>query len=206
MAIGFGEEALDHLIRVNALEKAEGVAMYEKAMNVWRGRNRKEWRIAVANHLLNQYPQLCALIKATNYEDRAGARPSQVTEVYWVEAVRKKGGYPSPTAKSGKWLIFVKADEVDRVWGKFKKAVENGKLGNRAKVATAKPNPRARTSERRVICVYTYNYSDKEDVMRIRQELRKLGIAERITYKADEDTLAGKYRISGHRRIGKYYE
>jgi hypothetical protein len=34
----------------------------------------------------------------------------------------------------------------------------------------------------------------------------KLGVVNKIPYKSDEDTLSGKYRITGHRRISKYYE
>ena len=102
--------------------------------------------------------------------------------------------------------IFVDPENVDEVWAKIKKAVEEGKLGDSAKVSTAKPNPLAGKSRAHVICVYTYDWTDENDVKRIREELRKLGITNKIPYKADEDTLKGKYRITGHRRISKYYE
>jgi hypothetical protein len=134
------------------------------------------------------------------------AKPSEVTDVYWIYAKREKGKYPKPTPRSGKWLIFVDPENVDEVWAKIKKAVEEGKLGDSAKVATAKPNPLAGKSDAKVICVYTYDWTDEKDVKRIREELRKLGITNKISYKADEDTLSGKYRITGHRKISKYYE
>jgi len=35
---------------------------------------------------------------------------------------------------------------------------------------------------------------------------RKLGIANKILYKADEDTSSGKYGIMGYTGISKYYE
>lgn len=57
----------------------------------------------------------------------------------------------------------------------------------------------------RVICVYAYDYQDKRDVMRIRQELRKLGFTNKLAYKTDEDTIAGKYRFTVQSRISKYY-
>jgi hypothetical protein len=41
-------------------------------------------------------------------------------------------------------------------------------------------------------------------VMRIREELRKLGITETLSYKADADTMAGKYRDIGNNNISKY--
>ena len=136
----------------------------------------------------------------------SNAKPSEVTDIYWIYATRKKGKYPKPTPRSGKWLIFVSLKNVDEVWAKIKKAVEEGKLGDSAKVATAKPNPLATDPNTKVICVYTYDYTDEKDVKRIREELRKLGITNKIPYKADEDTLSGKYRITGHKRISKYYE
>ena len=134
------------------------------------------------------------------------ARPSQVTDVYWLHAKREAGDYPAYTKNIGKWLIFVDSAHVDEIWGRIKQATEEGKLGPAAKVSTAKPNPNARNPENRVICVYTYDWTDKEDVKRIRQELRDLGITRKIPYKADRETLSGKYAIRGDKRISKYFE
>ena len=141
--------------------------------------------------------------KSLPYSD---AKPSEVTEVYWIYASRKKGEYPNSTPRSGKWLIFSDIKVVDEVWAKIKKATEEGKLGDRAKVSTAKPNPLATDPNKKVICVYTYDWTDEVDVRRIREELRKLGVTDKIPYKSDEDTLSGKYRITGYTRISKYYE
>jgi len=128
-----------------------------------------------------------------------------VTEVYWIHAVSQKGNYPPSTLNSGKWLVFVPPRDVDEVWTKLKKATEGGRLGGFSKVATARPNPNA-TSENHVICIYTYDWTDTADVMRIRDELRKLGIIAKIPYKSDEDTMVGKYRVRGDTKISKYYE
>lgn len=137
---------------------------------------------------------------------RQDAKPSEVTDVYWIYTIRKKGKYPNSTPRSGKWLIFVNIKNVDEVWAKIKDATEDGKLGDSAKVATAKPNTLATDPNEKVICVYSYDWTDEEDVRRIREELRKRGITDKIPYKANEDTLSGKYRKTGHRRISKYYE
>ncbi len=134
------------------------------------------------------------------------AKPSEVTEVYWIFARRKKGEYPRSTLLSGKWLVFVDVKDVDGVWAKVKKATEEGRLGGFSKVSSAKPSPLAVSPDVKVICVYTYDWTDEEDVMRIREELRKLGITGKIPYKADEDTLKGRYMIKGHKGISKYYE
>ena len=132
--------------------------------------------------------------------------PSQITDEYWLYAVRKRGQYPKATARSGKWLVFVPVAQVDEVWAKIREATEKGCLGDSAKVATAKPNPNATDPSQKVICIYTYDWTDKEDVRRIRDELRALGITSKIPYRTDRDTSAGKYAKRGHRRISKYYE
>lgn len=132
--------------------------------------------------------------------------PSKVTATYWINVERKKKDYPVHTANGGKWLIFVPLSEIDDVWGKVMRATEEGKLGSSAKVATAKPNPNAKNSNTKVICVYTYDWTDKNDVRRVREELRQLGVLSKIPYKADQDTDSGKYANRGNTRISKYYE
>jgi len=132
--------------------------------------------------------------------------PSETTDAYWLQAVRQTGTYPQHTANGGKWLIFVDVAGVDELWEAIERATGEGKLGSMAKVSTAKPNPNAKDPNQRVICVYTYDWTDEEDVRQIRRALRELGVTQKIPYKADSDTLAGKYAKRGHRRISKYYE
>jgi len=134
--------------------------------------------------------------------------PSEATKGYWIFASRKKGKYPKPTSRSGKWLIFVNMKDIDELWAKIKKATEEGKLGAEAKVSTAKPKPAdiGYKKDEHVICIYTHDSTDEKDVKRIREELRKLGITNKIPYKADEDTGKGRYAARGHKRISKYYE
>lgn len=112
--------------------------------------------------------------------------PSQVMNVYWLFAERKQGKYPPHSENGGKWLIFAPIARIDNMWSKIKSATEEGRFGKLSKVATAKPNFNASDSKTKVICVYTYDWTDKEDVMRIRQDLRQLGITWKIPYKADE--------------------
>lgn len=133
-------------------------------------------------------------------------KPSRTTAVYWLFAERLIGTYPAATERCGKWLIFVPVKNTDAVWERIRKATEEGRLGDCAKVAMAKSNPIAAGSSMKVICVYTYDWKDEEDVKRIRTELRMLGITWKIPYKSDEDTEAGRYRATGHTRISKYYE
>jgi len=60
-------------------------------------------------------------------------------------------------------------------------------------------------SSNTVICVYTYDWTNEADVMRVRKALRDLGFTRKLPYKSDADTYAGKYRATGHTRISKYY-
>ena len=143
--------------------------------------------------------------RSARVPEAAGPRPSEETDTYWLRAERKAGTYPASGDNRGKWLVFVPVPQIDEVWAKVKLATEKGMLGSSAKVATARPNPNAKNPDSRVICVYTYDWTDEEDVRRVRQELRVLGITSKIPYKADEDTYAGRYAIRGHDRISKYY-
>jgi hypothetical protein len=136
--------------------------------------------------------------------------PSRVVDDYWIDAWDLTGTYwkrngGRVSGRSGKWMIFVNKDEIDKWWEIVKDAVEKGILGDEAKVSTARPNPNSADPRKGVIVVYTYDWTDKDDVMRIREELRKLGIVWKIPYKSDEDTAAGKYKVRGHDKISKYY-
>jgi hypothetical protein len=134
------------------------------------------------------------------------AKPSQITDDYWVGAERKVGAYPDDTERSGKWLVIVPMVQIDEVWAKIKDATEKGLLGSSAKASTARPNPNALNPSEGVICVYTYDAEDKEDVQRILGKLRELGIEARFRYKTDAATRAGLYANRGHKKISKYYK
>ncbi len=136
-------------------------------------------------------------------------KPSDATvSSGWIYALRKKdrNKYPRDSERSGKWLIFASTQSVDEIWLRIKKAVESGVLGNRAKVAPIRCASIDRYTGRKcqVICVYTHDWKDREDVMHIRDKLRELGITEILSYKTDADTEAGKYRWNGDRNISKY--
>lgn len=51
-----------------------------------------------------------------------------------IEALQNK------ELKTGKWLLFVKREKVDKIWSRIRVATENGSLGIEAKVSTAKQN------------------------------------------------------------------
>lgn len=131
--------------------------------------------------------------------------PSKEVAEYWIECCRpKKFPYPDQTDRRGKWLVFLRRDEADETWFRIKDAVECGELGGAAKISTNHPGSIRFNPKEQVVCVYTYDYDDEADVMRIRQRLHDLGVTWEISYKSDEDTFNLKYRVTGHRNISKY--
>ncbi|CAL8475655.1 DUF1917 domain-containing protein (plasmid) [Caballeronia sp. S22] len=85
---------------------------------------------------------------------------------------------------TGKWCIFAASSDVDQAWEKIKGAVESDKLVF-AKVSTAL---RSLGRDGHVICVYTQDWTDKQDLLRVREVLRSLGFVEELGYKRDVDT------------------
>jgi len=127
-------------------------------------------------------------------------KPSECMEAYWLYAERQKGRYRKSNDHSGKWLIFLPADKIDASWEKVKKLTEDGRLGNSSKVSTKLGNQNRDFA----ICVYTYDWTDKKDCMAIRETLRAAGFTQLLSYKSDEDTLAGKYAGNQEKKIAKY--
>lgn len=88
---------------------------------------------------------------------------------------------------SGKWMLFPTADYVDSIWKTVVTALDEGKLGNTAKVATDDGSGHAR-----LICVYTEDFADKEDVKRVLRALAEKDLVNAesrpIYYKCDAYT------------------
>ena len=128
-----------------------------------------------------------------------GVVPSQTTQMYWI-VQDAPGSAPEAIEdeNAGKWLIFQEPGLIDSAWKKIREATVALDLGISAKVSTSKPNPESRDN-RKVIYVYTKNWADETDVMRVREKLRTLGFNERIGYKRNIETFAGQYAKKGKR-------
>ncbi len=126
-----------------------------------------------------------------------GVIPSKTTKIFWI-LIDAPGYNPgcADTEKAGKWLIFLEPSQTDIIWKKIRDATTAGELGISAKVSTAKQNPESR-DERMVIYVYTSDWEDEEDVMRIREVLKDLGVIDRIGYKRNIETFLGEYSEKG---------
>jgi hypothetical protein len=117
-------------------------------------------------------------------------KPTEVVNAFWI-AANYSGKMKKATARTGKWLMFVAEKYADNTWENVRNAVEAGSLWKTAKISTALGRERGY-----VLCVYTYDYEDVDDVMRIRETLRQLGFKRPISYKTDEQTADGAYSDS----------
>ena len=104
----------------------------------------------------------------------------------------------------GKWLVFLDSTKVDMMWFKVGEAVIRGELGLCAKVSTRK-QAKIKKKDVYVICIYTDNYLDEADVMKVRDKLRELGINWGIYYKPDIYTYLGIYSGTTKLRASRYY-
>jgi hypothetical protein len=136
------------------------------------------------------YQQLCA---------GEGVIPTKTTQMYWI-VQDAPGSAPEAIEdeNAGKWLIFQEPDQADSAWIKVRDATVALELGISAKVSTSKPNPDSRDN-RKVVYIYTKDWADEPDVMRVREKLRELGFVDRIGYKRNIETFAGEYAKKGKR-------
>ena len=163
---------------------------------------------AIFSQFQEEYPQLAEAMLA-RFSDVAtiyrmlcegeGVLPSKTTQMYWI-VLDAPGSAPEAIEdeNAGKWLIFQEPDAVDAAWKKVRDATIALELGISAKVSTAKPNPDSRDN-RKVIYVYTKDWADEADVMRVRGTLKELGFVDRIGYKRNLETFAGEYASKGKR-------
>lgn len=89
----------------------------------------------------------------------------------------------------GKWMLFPNSTDLPRYWRVVAKATSEGKLGPTSKVATYESfNDKDET----LICVYTDDFADVEDVRRVLDQLVDLDLCRRdgkpIYYKCDAYT------------------
>lgn len=124
---------------------------------------------------------LIDMVQKARMQHDAEAQPSQVNAVYWIEAKRENGDYPTPTTRAGYWLIPTTLEAVDALWAQIKAATVSGKLGYKSKVSTA-PASGQTSANARVIHVLTYDSEDHADVERVHTTLVELGIEGELTY------------------------
>lgn len=117
--------------------------------------------------------------------------PSRITNnVHWVYAY--KPDYPDirlTEYSGGKWLIFERAgNTLDDLWMKCVKALNDGLFCDRIKCSSMS-HVEMSGKEDGVICVYTDDENDIDEIKRVLKELRSIGIRFKICYKSNADTM-----------------
>ncbi|KAJ5725879.1 uncharacterized protein N7483_007236 [Penicillium malachiteum] len=91
---------------------------------------------------------------------------------------------------AGKWMLFPSDDRVDTVWRTLVLALEKGDVCADAKVST---DDGKGTGQARLICIYTEDFADREDVKKVLQMLAREELFDPrgrpIYYKSDAFTL-----------------
>ncbi len=118
------------------------------------------------------------------------------------------GGYSNPKVEkidkravddvylSGKWEALVSPRKVDEVWNKIKSLVEDDKIWG-AQVTT-KWIREKKESEKHIIRVYTPNYLDENDVIRVGNLLKEhCEIEKNLCYKPDIYNILQVYSDKG---------
>lgn len=192
-------------VTLNAGLRARGPYLFEL---VEGGTDFKAQFLQIFETFCSDYPQLEeALIEHSGSPDaiyRAilegeGVIPSRTTRMFWIvqDAPEVKPDAMEDEL-AGKWLIFLPPERVDEAWIIVRNATCRKELGISSKVSTAKPNPDSRDSMK-VIYVYTPDWRDEQEVMRVRERLRELGFVDRIGYKRNIETYRGEYSQKGKR-------
>jgi len=132
--------------------------------------------------------------------------PSLTKDVYWIEARPPNGETETDRRLVGEWLLFVVPRKLDEAWDKVRKATIDSRLGFLSKSATAKKNYNMPSASNRMIVVYTSDYFDIDDVLRVGRELNDLGFGTStpIYYETDDARYAHRHVVKGDSSIPLY--
>ncbi|KAL3463026.1 hypothetical protein BJX64DRAFT_132220 [Aspergillus heterothallicus] len=87
---------------------------------------------------------------------------------------------------TGKWMLFITPDRIDSYWRAVVEGTMRGELGHAAKVATDSGDGQGRA---RLICLYTTDYRNRQDIKRVLMRLMELRLVRKgerpIYYKCD---------------------
>jgi len=129
------------------------------------------------------------LMREIKIHKHATDKPSESMFGYWLQQHSPKLESFQSNEKTGKWCIFISPSKVDAAWENLKKVISEDKL-MLAKVSTKMGIPKFK---KHVICVYTKDWSDIQDLERTREVLREIGFKRPLKYKRDIETINGVY-------------
>ncbi len=100
---------------------------------------------------------------------------------------------------SGKWELFVSPKRVDSIWEEIRKLISGGKIWGGQ--VTTKWIREKRGREKHIIRVYTPNYLDEDDVLRVGNLIKeRCNIEKEIHYKPDIYNVLNIYSDKGEDR------
>lgn len=79
-------------------------------------------------------------------------------------------------------MLFIEPAFVNEVWERVAQATARNELGIAAKVA---PREERGSARERLVCIYTYDFRDRDDIARVLHRLRQLELV--------RDRASGKY-------------
>jgi hypothetical protein len=104
----------------------------------------------------------------------------------------------------GKWMLFPNDDDYPRTWRLVAEATAEGKLGAISKAATPSD-----VDPLNLICVYTFDFTNIDDVSRVLEGLIDLGACTRdgkpIYYKCDAYTYLNIKSDNGYKLRASLY-
>ncbi|WP_157645510.1 putative phosphothreonine lyase domain-containg protein [Burkholderia ubonensis] len=107
-------------------------------------------------------------------------------QFFWLHSQPEGNPFYSKQ-KSGKWCLCFTAEEVDEAWARIDALVAAGKV--RAAIASTLWGSQQRGFDTLVICVFTEDWEDRDEVRRVRQLLLDEGFTTSMGYKRDIDTV-----------------
>ena len=141
---------------------------------------------------VNSGPGLLYDREEQNHDPGCSRLPSECRcpNVSWLWATHRLA---VESVRSGKWMLFTDSDDVDSAWLSVVDLLAAGQLGSCAKAA-----PRSSTRDgQHLICVYTDDHEDVQDVFRVLFALRNSSITcasfRTLNYKTDYATNMGQY-------------
>lgn len=135
--------------------------------------------------------------------------------VHWVHAISPTVSRDLDPMLVGKWLIYISCAHVDYCWSRVRQATEAGTLGVSAKISTDWGKAHdlvGMISEglggwrNHVVCVYTADWRNREDVTRVGSRLAAVDAVrtQTLLYKPDAFTRGGTWAGSSPGQVAIY--
>lgn len=119
--------------------------------------------------------------------------PSQETNRFWLFANNSNDRRRIDPNLTGKLMLFIKKEQLDNTWLIIKDATEKGLLSYNSKCSTAKENPNKIDDVHGLICVYTPDCNDIDEIKSVEKTVRRLVKYQGpIYYKTDVQTNSDK--------------